>query len=159
LLPGSDQDYYLSLHSMYGQPQQKAIQIRALVKNQGLVILLDLGSCHTFLNSRIANKLQLSYTPVPHMTVKVANGASLSCVVEVKNFVWWTQGLTFQVDAKIIDMGAYDLVVGMDWLERFKPLTCDWLERWVSFQYQGKMVRLQGIVSHTNPILDEVSAE
>jgi hypothetical protein len=93
------------------------------------------------------------------MTVKVANGASLSCVVEVKNFVWWTQGLTFQVDAKIIDMGAYDLVVGMDWLERFKPLTCDWLERWVSFQYQGKMVRLQGIVSHTNPILDEVSAE
>jgi hypothetical protein len=111
------------------------------------VILLDSGSSHTFLNSRIANKQQLSSTPVPHMTVKVANGASLSCMAEVKNFEWWTQGLTFQVDAKIIDMGAYDLVLGMDWLERSRHMICDWLERWVQFEYQGKMVKLQGIVS------------
>jgi hypothetical protein len=85
-LQGSDQECYLSMHVMSSQPQQKDIQIRGLVKNQPLVILLDSGSSHTFLNSRISNELQLSSTPVPHMTIRVANGASLSCVAKVMDF-------------------------------------------------------------------------
>jgi hypothetical protein len=51
------------------------------------------------------------------MSVKVDNGASLSCSGEVKGFEWWVQGHTFSMDTKIINMGAYDLVLGMDWLE------------------------------------------
>jgi hypothetical protein len=31
---------------------------------------------------------------------------------------WRIQGLTFKVNAKVIEMGAYDLVLGMDWLEK-----------------------------------------
>jgi hypothetical protein len=41
------------------------------------------------------------------------------------------------VDAKIIEMGAYDLVLGMDWLELYRPMMCDWLEKWIEFPYQG----------------------
>jgi hypothetical protein len=52
--------------------------------------------------------------------------------------------LTFQADVKAIAMGAYDLVLGMDWFDR--PMTCDWLEKWIEFEHQGKWVRLQGIV-------------
>jgi hypothetical protein len=29
------------------------------------------------------------------------------------------------MDAKIIDMGAYNLVLDMDWLEQFSPMTCN----------------------------------
>jgi hypothetical protein len=48
------------------------------------------------------------------MTVRVANGESLPCSTKVTDFEWWTQGHTFQVDAKIIEMWADDLVLGMD---------------------------------------------
>jgi hypothetical protein len=44
---------------MSGQPQHKVIQLRALVQNQALIILIDSGSSHTFLNIAIANKLQV----------------------------------------------------------------------------------------------------
>jgi hypothetical protein len=77
-------DYYLSLKAFSSKPQHKAIQLRALVKNQALVILVDSGSSHTFLNLTIAQKLQVIATPLPHMSIKVANGASLSCSTEVK---------------------------------------------------------------------------
>jgi hypothetical protein len=60
-------DYYLSLHAMSGQPHPKVIQLRALVQNQALVILVDSGSSHTFLNSAIVEKLQLQTTYVPTM--------------------------------------------------------------------------------------------
>jgi predicted aspartyl protease len=125
----------LSLHALSGQPQHRAIQLSALVKNQVLVVPIDSGSSHTFLNSVLAQKLQATTTPLPPMSVKVANGASLSCTAEVKNFELWVQGYTFQVDAKLIDIGAYDLVLGMDWMERFSPMTCDWLAKWIEFSY------------------------
>jgi hypothetical protein len=79
---------YLSLYALSGQPQPNAIQLRALVKNQALIILVDSGSSHTFLNTSIASKLQVSLSPVQPMKVRVANGASIVCSNEVKNFTW-----------------------------------------------------------------------
>jgi hypothetical protein len=150
---------YLSLHAMSGKPQNKALQLRALVQNQALVILVDSGSSPTFLNSVIAKKLQVQPTAVAPMTVKVANGAMLSRTAEAKHFQWWCQGNTFQVNAKIIDMGAYDLVLGMDWLATFRPMMCDWLEKWIEFQHQGKVIQLQGIQYSQPKELKEISME
>jgi predicted aspartyl protease len=124
------EDCYLSLHALSGKPHHKAIQLRALVQNQALIILVDSGSSHTFLSSSLAYKLQLAATPLAHMTIKVANGAVLPCTSEIKGFEWWIQGHTFHIDAKVLDMGAYDLVHAMDWLEQFSPMTCSWLEKW-----------------------------
>jgi hypothetical protein len=86
---------------MSGQPQKKAIQLKALVKNQALVVLIDSGSSHTFLNSSIACNT-------------VANGETPACHFEVQKFAWWCQGHIFIVDAKVIETRAYDLVLSMD---------------------------------------------
>jgi hypothetical protein len=110
-----------------------------------LIILINSESSHTFLNTTILNKLQVQKTSIPALSVRVTNGASLPCTSEVKKFEWWIQGLTFAVDAKILDMKTYDLVLGMDWLEQFTPMTCDWLHKWIEFQYHNTTVRLQGI--------------
>jgi hypothetical protein len=103
--------------------------------------------------------LQVHPTAVTPTTVKVANGALLPCTTEVEQFQWWCQGNTFQVDAKIIDVGAYDLVLGMDWLERFRPMLCDWLEKWIEFKHQGKVIQLQGIQISQPEVLKEISME
>jgi hypothetical protein len=55
---------------------------------QALIILVDSGSLHTFLNSNIAGKLKITSIAIAPMSVKVANGASLPCKAEVKNFEW-----------------------------------------------------------------------
>jgi predicted aspartyl protease len=104
----------LSLHAISGRPLQKSIQLRALVQNQTLIILVDSGSSHTFLNSVVAQKLEVEATPIAPLSVRVVNGNILSCNYEVKDFSCWIQGHTLQMDVKIIDMGAYDLVLGMD---------------------------------------------
>jgi hypothetical protein len=74
----------------------------ALVKNQALIVLIDSGSSHTFLNSCIATKLKLPQTPIRFLSVKVANGDTLTCHSDVQKFTWWCQGLTFVVDSMVI---------------------------------------------------------
>jgi hypothetical protein len=38
-------------------------------------------------------------------------------------------------------------------------MTCDWLEKWIEFEHQGKWVRLQGIVHNQLEELQEISVE
>jgi hypothetical protein len=38
-------------------------------------------------------------------------------------------------------------------------MMCDWLEKWIQFQYKGSIVRLQGIVPSLEQDLKEVSME
>jgi hypothetical protein len=116
---------YLSLLAMSRQLHQKSIQLRAMVKNHALVILVDSGSSHTFQNSKMVHKIHVITSHVPPMSVKVANGALLSFTSVGKGFEWWIQGHTFQMDAKKLEMGASDLVLGMDWLNQFGPKVCD----------------------------------
>ena len=69
----------------------------------------------------------------------------------VKKISWWVQGHTFTVDALVLPLGAYDMVLGMNWLEQFRPMTCDWQDKWVEFHYQDKLVKLQGVLSLPPP--------
>jgi hypothetical protein len=93
------------------------------------------------------------------MIVKVASGQTLISDQEVKNFEWWIQGFTFQVDARVLELATYDLILGMDWLEHHRPMTCDWLLKWIEFEHQGTMVRLQGILPREDLTVSEISGE
>jgi hypothetical protein len=74
------------VHALFSKPLQKSIQLRALVKNHTLLILVDSGSSHTFLNSAFSHKLQVAATPIAPLSVRVASGNTLSYTSEVKNF-------------------------------------------------------------------------
>jgi ribosomal protein L32 len=152
-------DCYMSLNVVFGQPRHKTVQLRAIVRNQAMIILIDSGSSHTFVISALVSRLQLHASPILPMNVKVANGAQMLCASEIKKFEWWTQGHTFQVDAKVVNIGAYDLVLGMDWLEQFSPMACDWLAKWLEFTHKGKLIRLQGILPVEPKELHEISVE
>jgi hypothetical protein len=54
------------------------------------------------------------------MRVRVANGQLVSSDQEVKGFEWWIQAWNFV---------AYDLILGMDLLKQYSPMTCDWLRK------------------------------
>lgn len=57
------------------------------------------------------------------------------------------------MNLKILPLKCYDIIVGLDWLEISSPMKVHWSEKWMSFYYQGKKVKLQGV----RPILQEVN--
>ncbi|WVZ56374.1 hypothetical protein U9M48_006918 [Paspalum notatum var. saurae] len=90
----------------------------------------------------------------PPKTVKVANGQTLISDKVIPNLSWWCQGSTFKVDMRVLDMGAYDAILGFDWLQLHSPMVCDWTARTLEFKLGGQLVKLQGI----NPAALEVQS-
>ena len=145
------------MYALLGTTSSKTINLRATVGTQTILLLVDSGSSHSFLNQELVQKWQLQTQPTPVLQVKAANGDLLSCSAEITDFSWHIQEVSFSQKMKVVDLGGYDAVLGMDWLSKFRPMTCDWEEKWIEFEYQGKQVRLHGVGAAPKEMLEEAS--
>jgi len=46
---------------------------------------------------------------------------------------------------KVLDIGAFDAILGFDWLKQNSPMTCDWEHKTIQFQQGKTEIKLQGI--------------
>jgi hypothetical protein len=58
-----------------------------------------------------------------------------------------------------LEFEAYELFLGMDWLEHHSPMQRDWLNKRISFVHEGKMITLQGVIPQQICQLTEISGE
>lgn len=82
--------------------------------------------------------------------VKVADGSSVPCSAQIPHAVWSVQGFQFHSNLKLLPLGAFDLILGIDWLEAFSPMKVHWTEKWMSIPYGSKQILLQGVLPETN---------
>lgn len=52
---------------------------------------------------------------------------------------------TFATNMKVLEMGAFDAIMGYDCLKTHSPMTCHWENRTLKFVANGKKIFLQGI--------------
>lgn len=68
-----EEDVHLSLNALSGADHPHTLRVRALVGNQVMLMLIDSGSSHSFVNAELVERI--GYTPkaIDTMVVKVAN--------------------------------------------------------------------------------------
>jgi hypothetical protein len=115
----------LSLNAVSRTQSNRAIHLTALIGKKVFSILVDSRSSHTFLNANMLQRVQLQTVPTNPMKVKVVNGHTIQTGTMVNNLQWWIQDSTFSISARILELAAYDLILGMDWLEEHSPMQCD----------------------------------
>lgn len=64
---------------------------------------------------------------------------------------WCVQGCSFHIDAKILPVAHYNLIVGMDWLVQHSPMHVDWAHKWLSIPHNGTTSLLQGELQSLPP--------
>lgn len=78
-------------------------------------MLVDSGSSSSYVGSHLMPLFpQLEKLSQP-VKVQVADGGVLSCQYQISMCSWWCQGHTFVSDLKVLPLGCYDLILGMDW--------------------------------------------
>jgi hypothetical protein len=149
----------ISATALSGAPHPRTIQLRALVGNQVVLILIDSGSTHTFVDQALLSRISVTTTklPVP-MQVKVANGNLVQCTECVPQLTWWLQGHSFTSSMQVFPLGGHDIILGMDWLEQWGVMQCHWADKWIQFQHEGQEVRLQGVLPVQQEHIAEISA-
>jgi hypothetical protein len=115
----------LSLNAISGSKSSNCLHLRALVGNQVLIILVDSGSSSSFINEHMLACISCKVTDGPAMQVKLANGALVSTTRMVPKLTWWCQGATFTTPIRVLDLGGYDAILGIDWLNQHSPMTTD----------------------------------
>lgn len=136
-----EEEYKLPLHALSGAVYEECMVVRALIGNQVMVILVNSGSSTSFISKRMVDKLNIPVTNYVATTIKVANGEAMTSDKMVKSLEWWANGHSFKTD---IDLGAYDAILGYDWLELHSPMECDWEIRVIKFIDDGEHVQLLG---------------
>ena len=74
----------------------------------------------------------------------------MQCNKMVSNLSWWCQGHTFTTDMRVLNLGAYDAILGMDWLKKHSPMVTDWehhsISRGSSSSYRGSQGITRGAI-------------
>jgi hypothetical protein len=121
-----EQDPQISLHALTGYTGPKTMRVSAQIGIRTILVLIDSGSTHNFVDHKIAKILALPITPITKFCVTVANGERLSCKEKYVDVKLMVQGLTFTVTLFSLPLTGLDVVLGVQWLEKLGPVICDW---------------------------------
>ncbi|KAL4348542.1 hypothetical protein GQ457_17G027610 [Hibiscus cannabinus] len=113
------------------------------IKGRFLSILVDSGSTHSFVNPGWA-KEGTKVIPTSPLVITVANGEKLYSKAKSRQLMWKMHGHTFEHDFRVLSMGGSDMVLGVDWMRRYSPISMDFNNMTLSFQKDGEQIVLKG---------------
>jgi hypothetical protein len=135
----------ISIHALTGAAADNSgvIQLHAFIGKHEVLILVDSGSSTSFINQQLAELLPGSQ-PLPRpCRVNVADGTQHKCNSFLPGCQWSSQGHQFATDLKILPLRAFDVILGMDWLEQHNP-KIDWIHKTLSIETSTSHIQLQG---------------
>jgi hypothetical protein len=125
----------------------KTLKIRGSIQNIEILVLIDSGSSNSFISEQVSELLTgVSYSPKP-TNVRVANGKIIQYAAEILNVEWYLQGHVFCSHLKVLALQNFDMVIGMDWLEKHSPMRVHWTQKWLTIPYYNSQLTLQGIIT------------
>ncbi|XP_027088526.2 uncharacterized protein [Coffea arabica] len=134
----------MSLHILSESLKRKTITITGQLDGEEVVILVDTGSSDSYINSELVIALDIPYRMVSPFSVIVRNGACVTSKAICPRVRWEVNQHKFGFDLKVMQLSGWHIMLGVDWMTHFSPITFDFHNLGISMKYQGEMVHLQG---------------
>lgn len=80
-----ESNMHVSLNALAGTEHCNSLRLQALVGNKVMLILVDSGSSHSFIDASLVQSLNCDTQPIPVTSVKVANGQYMTFNSKVPN--------------------------------------------------------------------------
>ncbi|XP_078447184.1 uncharacterized protein LOC144716044 [Wolffia australiana] len=98
-----------------------ALKLWGSIKGSSVVVLIDGGATHNFINPAILNSLDIPITAGPRFDVQLGDGYLRSSQGVCLNVNLYLQGLDIVQDFFPLSLGRFDVILGVHWLK-----TLDW---------------------------------
>uniref|UniRef100_A0A7N2KR02 Uncharacterized protein n=1 Tax=Quercus lobata TaxID=97700 RepID=A0A7N2KR02_QUELO len=135
----------ITLYALLGSPSPGTMRVLGQIRGHWVVILLDTGSSHNFLDAVLVRTLKLAMDTSRILEVKVANGDVIRTKGECKELLLKMQGNEFIVNLHVLSLGGCDVVLGTQWLCTLGLISWDFKQLKMGFMYQDRQIWLQGI--------------
>ena len=103
------------------------MRIVGTIQQQRIVILVDSGSTHNFLDLSVVKRTKISRNFLQIIKVTVANGEEILSEGKCTYVCLILQGNTFCSEFFVLTLGGCDVVLGVQWLRTLGPIVWDFL--------------------------------
>jgi len=135
----------ISVNAVSGISGYKTMRVKGAYGKKTLFILVDSGSTHNFIDSKVAAKLGCQIQDAGLARVSVADGRKLKVDGKIVDFSWKLQTTQFHSDILLIPLQGVDMVLGVQWLETLGRISWDFKQLDMKFRYGNQKVWLHGI--------------
>jgi hypothetical protein len=109
---------YATLDDQKEKYQFDMIEVEIKILNHLIVILIDSGGIHGYIDPIIVDRLHLEKSKLGKSNlVQLATGTKRRIHDMVRGCSISLNGVNTSFDLNIIPLGSYDILIGMDWLE------------------------------------------
>jgi hypothetical protein len=126
------------------------------VHGHRLVALLDSGSTTNFINADLFSRLWLATAPHPTLRVLMANGDRVLCQGVARNVALAIGTEEFSIDCFGINLGEFDLILGVEFLRTLGPILWDFEDLCMAFTRGGRRLLWKGMGSPRDDIREPV---
>ncbi|RWW16976.1 hypothetical protein GW17_00019121 [Ensete ventricosum] len=98
------------------------LKIEVFLEQQSVIILIDAGSTHNFMSSKVVAHLMLQKEYYNGFEVKVANGQILKCNQKCPRVKLILQEQDVVADFFLRPLDGFDIMLGIDWLSTIRDV-------------------------------------
>lgn len=127
----------ISLHAISGTTAPQAMRVRGTAGRHPVVVLIDSGSTHNFVDPKTAKKAGIAIQRNGALEVMVANGERLFSLGHCEQVNLFIQGISVNTDFYLLILERCEVVLGTHWLRTLGPILWDFSNLWMKFKLQG----------------------
>ncbi|RZR77035.1 hypothetical protein BHM03_00001986 [Ensete ventricosum] len=105
-----------------GYTNLQKLKIEGFLEQQSVIILVDAGSTHKFMSSKVVTHLMPKKEYYNGSKVKVANGHILKCNQKCPRVKLSLQEQDIVADFFLLPLYGFDIVLGIDWLSMIRDI-------------------------------------
>jgi hypothetical protein len=137
---------YVALDNKQAKFQSHMIEVEGKINNWPIIILIDSGASHSYLDPNMVEIFQLPKIKLGKpWFVQLSTGAKRKINEMVKACQIYMNGLSTGADLNIITLGSYDFLIGMDWLDQHHVVLDCYNKAFTSLDEEGNLRKVQGI--------------
>jgi hypothetical protein len=137
----------ISLHAIIGSNHPNTMRLIGWIGNHKIIVLVDSGSTHNFLDSSMGRKLKVSISKEQRIRVKVANGEEVVSEGKCMQLKVQLQNFFFTSEAYMIILAGCDMVLGIQWLLTLGPIIWNFKVLTMEFTMANQSYMLQGLIA------------
>jgi hypothetical protein len=137
---------YAALDDRQEEYQSNMIEVEGKIINQHVSILIDSGEIHCYIDPNIVDRLHLEKSKLGKASlVQLATGTKRRIYDMVRSCSISLNGMNTSIDLNIIPLGSYDILIGMDWLDKHHAILDCHNKTFTCLDGNGKQSTVKGI--------------
>lgn len=122
---------------MSSMQREVSFRLRGLLAGQRVILLLDTGATHNFIDARLVEKRGIQTQEFEGIRVKVVDGYTLTYDRMILDLPMRLNNFEFKVDFYVVKMGSIDVVLGLKWLHAIGEFTLNLRDMEMKFKVDG----------------------